>query len=148
MDKRMLQTVKAIALCGCALLMFASCKQGKRGSTNQTPTAATNSASNINNVAQNETTGPRDTTPKTIANEPPPPPPPSATPLSVHYTDSVAAETINMSLKYSHFNDVKASVTNGVVTLTGHAARKDLNAILVMAHRTNPKKIVNNLIVK
>lgn len=47
MDKRMLQTVKATALCGCVLLMFASCKPNDKQIAKSVTSAATAIAPNV-----------------------------------------------------------------------------------------------------
>jgi hypothetical protein len=117
--------------------------------------ATTNATSNINNMAQNGVSDPRDTTPKMIANEPPPPPPPSrpstlypTTPYPGAYLDSIETKGMAMSMKGSHINGVKATVVNGIVTLTGNASKKDLRTILIIANQYSPKKVLNKMTVK
>ncbi|TAM97676.1 MAG: hypothetical protein EPN39_10805 [Chitinophagaceae bacterium] len=52
MDKRMLQTVKAIVLCGCSLLMFASCKPDNKQIAKSVTSAATAIAPNVTATAK------------------------------------------------------------------------------------------------
>ncbi|MGH2644732.1 MAG: hypothetical protein ACRDE2_12335 [Chitinophagaceae bacterium] len=140
--------LKAVALAALLFFMVISCKQSK-GGTNKTPMATTiPTSNNINPMAQNRVSDPKDTTPPTIAIEPPPPPPPSPTPYSRGSLDSIETKDMAMSMKAWHISGVKATVVNNIVTLTGNTSKKDLRTIMIVANQYKPAKVINKMIVK
>ena len=71
------------------------------------------------------------------------PPPPAPVEISV---DSTLTNGINMLLK--NYKGVKASVSNGVVTLTGNAKRDELPRLMQGIMALRPKSVDNKLTIK
>ena len=72
-----------------------------------------------------------------------PPPPPAAVTVA---PDDALTSGVNDAIK--DLGEVKASVNDGVVTLTGNIKKADLPKLMAGLHSLNPKKIDNKLTVK
>jgi osmotically-inducible protein OsmY len=73
-----------------------------------------------------------------------PPPPPA--PVVVNPDDSLTTALAAILLK--DYPTVKATVSNGVVTLTGDIKRSQLTGLMQKVSATKPKKIENKLQIK
>ena len=71
----------------------------------------------------------------------PPPPPPVTIAVDDALVKGVADAT-------KDFKDVKATVTDGVITLTGEIKRADLKTLMQSLNTLKPKKIDNQLVIK
>jgi len=72
-------------------------------------------------------------------------PPPA--PVAISPDDSLK-NVIDSSFQAKNISGVTVSVSNGEVTLTGSAARKDLKTIMQIANESHPKKVINQLTIK
>ncbi|HEX5552270.1 MAG TPA: BON domain-containing protein [Chitinophagaceae bacterium] len=170
MKQKILPAVKAAAFGGCMMFMAVSCKPGDSQITKAVTAATTAITPGVTVHVQNgivtlggtvrgtTTKSDLDATVKALKGvdsvidnvsfEPPPPPPPSSTPYPGVYPDTLAERTMDTAFKYNHISGVSGSVDNGVVTLTGNAAKKDMRMILLIAHESHPKKVINKITVK
>jgi len=73
----------------------------------------------------------------------PPPPPPAPVVISA---DDPLIKSVNDAIK--DFPGVKASVSEGVVTLTGEIQRPSLQRLMKSLQSLKPKKIDNQLTIK
>ena len=71
----------------------------------------------------------------------PPPPPPVTIAVDDALVKGVADAT-------KDFKDVKATVADGVITLTGEIKRADLKTLMQSLNTLKPKKIDNQLVIK
>ncbi|NDV95632.1 BON domain-containing protein [Dysgonomonas sp. 521] len=62
--------------------------------------------------------------------------------------DEVLTTAITTALTAAGFKDVKLTVSEGVVTLTGDAKKADLQKIMEIANSAQPKKVLNQLKLK
>jgi len=74
-----------------------------------------------------------------------PPPPPPATPVTVNTDDALNKGVTDATKDYP---TVKASVNDGVVTLTGDIKRDQLQKLMMSLNTLKPKKIENKLTIK
>jgi hyperosmotically inducible protein len=74
-----------------------------------------------------------------------PPPPPAPDPVVISPDDALK-NGVNDVLKA--YNNVKADVKDGVVTLTGEIKKAELTTLMPLLHALKPKKIDNKLTVK
>lgn len=75
------------------------------------------------------------------------PPPPAAAPVVIN-PDDLVRNTIDSLLATKNISGVKVSVSNGEVTLSGNAKRKDLKTIMQIASESHPQKVVNQLTIQ
>lgn len=61
--------------------------------------------------------------------------------------DDMLRNTIDSSLQAQHITGVTIAVSQGTVTLSGTAARKDLKTIMQIANESHPAKVVNQLTI-
>jgi len=73
------------------------------------------------------------------------PPPPAPAPVVIAQDDPL---TKGVKDAIKDYPTVKASVKDGVVTLTGDIRRKDLTRLMTSLHTLKPKKIENQLIIQ
>ena len=73
------------------------------------------------------------------------PPPPAPAPVVIAADDPLT-KGVNDALK--DYPTVKASVSGGVVTLTGEIKRANLSKLMQSLHTLKPKKIENKLTIK
>lgn len=59
--------------------------------------------------------------------------------------DETITSNINSRLRSEGFNDVRVSVSNGEVTLSGDLNRTDLNKVMQIANESSPRRVVNNI---
>ena len=71
-----------------------------------------------------------------------PPPPP---PVTIAADDALVKGVADAT---KDFKDVKATVTDGVITLTGEIKRADLKTLMQSLNTLKPKKIDNQLVIK
>lgn len=62
--------------------------------------------------------------------------------------DETITTTVDNALKAGGFTNVKVSVMDGEVTLTGDVKRADLEKVLQIANESKPKKVNNQLTIK
>lgn len=62
--------------------------------------------------------------------------------------DDTLTTTINDGLKAAGFPDVKVSVVNKEVTLTGDVKKADLQKVMEIANNASPAKVINQLTIK
>ncbi len=62
--------------------------------------------------------------------------------------DNEMTTKINAALAVGGFQDVKVSVNNGVVTLTGDVKRADLQKVMQIANEAQPRQVENKLNIK
>jgi osmotically-inducible protein OsmY len=74
---------------------------------------------------------------------PPPPPPPA--PVAITADDPLSKGVADATKDYP---TVKASVNEGVITLTGEIKRPELKKLMESLHSLKPKKIDNKLTIK
>lgn len=70
----------------------------------------------------------------------------SAAPVVIN-PDDIVRNTIDSALQASGISGVNIEVSGGTVTLSGEAARKDLQKIMQIANESHPAKVVNQLTI-
>jgi len=73
------------------------------------------------------------------------PPPPAPAPVTINADDALVKGVADAT---KDFKDVKATVNDGVITLTGEIKRADLKTLMQSLHTLKPKKIDNQLVIK
>ena len=73
------------------------------------------------------------------------PPPPAPAPVTIAADDALVKGVADAT---KDFKDVKASVNDGVITLTGEIKRSDLKTLMQSLNTLKPKKIDNQLVIK
>jgi osmotically-inducible protein OsmY len=73
------------------------------------------------------------------------PPPPAPAPVTIAADDALVKGVADAT---KDFKDVKATVNDGVITLTGEIKRADLKTLMQSLHTLKPKKIDNQLVIK
>lgn len=71
---------------------------------------------------------------------------PAPAPVVVN-PDDMVRNTIDSTLQAQHISGVTVAVSQGTVTLSGTAARKDLKTIMQIANESHPAKVVNQLTI-
>jgi Predicted periplasmic or secreted lipoprotein len=74
-----------------------------------------------------------------------PPPPPPPTPVTVNTDDALTKGVMDATKDHP---TVKASVNDGVITLTGDIKREELQKLMMSLNSLKPKKIENKLTIK
>ena len=74
------------------------------------------------------------------------PPPPPLPPVEINASDDSLSTAVNEIA--SSYKTVKATVKDGVVTLTGELKRSELANLMQKVTATKPKKIDNQLQIK
>lgn len=70
-----------------------------------------------------------------------------AGPMSASEADRVLQHDIDSTLHANNIDNVHIAISGGVITLTGSVKAKDLQTVLQMARRAQPKKVVNELTI-
>ena len=73
------------------------------------------------------------------------PPPPAPAPVTINADDALVKGVADAT---KDFKDVKATVNDGVITLTREIKRADLKTLMQSLHTLKPKKIDNQLVIK
>jgi osmotically-inducible protein OsmY len=71
---------------------------------------------------------------------------PAPAPVVVN-PDDIVRNTIDSVLQAKQISGVTVTVSQGTVTLSGNAARKDLKTIMQVANESHPAKVVNQLTI-
>jgi hyperosmotically inducible protein len=113
----------------------------KDGVVTLTGTCPDESCKNVSETAARETKGVKNVISQIQVSQPAP-----SEPTVVISPDASLKNSVDSVLK--NYNNVKASVSEGVVTLTGEIKRSQLSELMQDVTATNPKKIDNKLQIK
>ncbi|GAO45298.1 hypothetical protein FPE01S_04_05420 [Flavihumibacter petaseus NBRC 106054] len=86
---------------------------------------------------------------KSVSNNltvPPPPPPPP--PVTINPDETLQSSANQVLAGFDNAKGVKATVKDGVVTLTGTIKRADLPGLMQKLNEIKPKKVENKLVIK
>jgi hypothetical protein len=82
---------------------------------------------------------------KSVVNNTTVAPPPAPAPVTIAADDALVKGVADAT---KDFKDVKATVNDGVITLTGEIKRSDLKTLMQSLNTLKPKKIDNKLVIK